>query len=139
MGRMDCRSVGAPMEKVFGPPLATSNKVELQDSKNKPGLKCFHVGYTLYTMQEVMNFLEGDINKKYTPTNYDVLTHNCNCFSQELTHFLTGDGIPSAVRDLPELVMGTPTARLLRPLLNRWLGGFSHADVHENPEESKKF
>merc|ERR1719433_113188 len=32
--------------------------------------------------------------------------------------------IPEEVLNLPELVMATTTAKFLRPLLNRWLGGF---------------
>eukprot|EP00746_Dinoflagellata_sp_MGD_P001629 gnl/MRDRNA2_/MRDRNA2_103077_c0_seq1.p1 gnl/MRDRNA2_/MRDRNA2_103077_c0~~gnl/MRDRNA2_/MRDRNA2_103077_c0_seq1.p1 ORF type:complete len:571 (-),score=120.23 gnl/MRDRNA2_/MRDRNA2_103077_c0_seq1:97-1809(-) len=128
-----------PMSKVFGQPLAQSDRIQLQQSSYKAELKSYQVGFTLHTTNEIMQFLSGDINSRYTAANYDVLTHNCNCFSNEFVHFLSGDGIPDAVRKLPELVMQTPTARLLRPLLNRWLGGFSHADVHTNPAEHHDF
>lgn len=113
-----------PMEAIFGPPLSSSDKAKLEPSTYKKGLYSVHIGYTLATMDEILSYLGGTLRKKYTPDNYDVLTHNCNCFSDDFVHFLTGSGIPDAVKNLPELVMKTPTARLLRPLLNKWLGGF---------------
>jgi len=96
----------------------------LAPSAYNPSLKSHHVGYTLRTTAELNQFFSTKVDK-YTPQNYDVLTHNCNCFTEELVEFLCGHPIPSGITRLPEFVMQTPTARLLRPLLNRWLGGFS--------------
>merc|ERR1719433_2188611 len=75
-------------------------------------------------MSEFRTFLTSHLAKKYRKDNYDVLTHNCNGFSNEAIDFLTGASIPDQVINLPQLVMATTTAKLLRPLLNRWLGGF---------------
>mmetsp|Transcript_42529 Transcript_42529/g.97470 ORF Transcript_42529/g.97470 Transcript_42529/m.97470 type:complete len:460 (-) Transcript_42529:342-1721(-) len=113
----------APCDKVFGPPLTTST-MGLSASKYDDNLRVVHLGYTLATRSEFLNFLVNEMKSKYTRENYDVLTHNCNSFSNEVVRFLTGADIPDQVRNLPALVMQTPTARLLRPFLNKWLGGF---------------
>mmetsp|Transcript_55776 Transcript_55776/g.132954 ORF Transcript_55776/g.132954 Transcript_55776/m.132954 type:complete len:460 (-) Transcript_55776:58-1437(-) len=113
----------APCDKVFGPPLLTST-MGLQASKYNDNLMVVHLGYTLATRNEFLTFLVDEMKGKYTRENYDVLTHNCNCFSNDAVRFLTGADIPDQIRNLPALVMQTPTARMLRPFLNKWLGGF---------------
>lgn len=113
-----------PATDHFGAPL-TASVTKLAPSRYGSGLQTVHLGYTLATQAEFEEFLRAELCPKYTPEAYDVMTHNCNCFSNAAVRFLTGVSIPDEVINLPELVMQTPTARLLRPLLNTWLGGFS--------------
>eukprot|EP00397_Hematodinium_sp_SG-2012_P010427 GEMP01010542.1.p1 GENE.GEMP01010542.1~~GEMP01010542.1.p1 ORF type:complete len:734 (+),score=126.84 GEMP01010542.1:48-2204(+) len=87
-------------------------------------LMVYRLGYTLATREEALRYLNATLSTKYTRDNYDVLNNNCNSFSDEFVFFLTGNHIPEAVRLLPELAMNAPIARLMRPLLNRYLGGF---------------
>jgi len=112
-----------PCVKCFGMPLSES-VVKLRPSHYHPDLMSVHLGYTLATAGEFRIFLSSNLVKKYRTDNYDVLTRNCNGFSNEAVDFLTGASIPEQVINLPQLVMATTTAKLLRPLLNRWLGGF---------------
>mmetsp|Transcript_53554 Transcript_53554/g.120741 ORF Transcript_53554/g.120741 Transcript_53554/m.120741 type:complete len:476 (+) Transcript_53554:31-1458(+) len=112
-----------PATDTFGPPLKTSS-LELENSQYKPELKTVHVGYTLATPAEFRNWLAKEIAPKYRRDNYDVLQHNCNSFSEEAVRFLTGSSIPETVSKMPEMAMQTPTAKVLRPFLNKWLGGF---------------
>lgn len=107
---------------VFGPPLKSS-EVPLTSSQYVDGLHAVHLGYTLATVRELEAFLQ-EVKPRYTRKNYDVLTHNCNCFSDEVVRYLTGTGIPDRVLRLPELILSTPTAVVLRPVLNHWLRGF---------------
>jgi len=109
--------------QTFGPPLADSLE-QLQESVYNSDLKTVHLGSTLATLFELREFLQESMKSKYRPDNYDVLTNNCNCFSDDVVQYLTGKGIPEAVRRLPELVMSTSGAQLLRPFLNRWLCSF---------------
>jgi hypothetical protein len=112
-----------PNTEIFGPPLEQS-VTHLMPSIYRPELQVVHLGYTLMTLDEFHSFLYQEMMPKYTRDNYDVMEHNCNCFSNDVVQFLTGKSIPDPVRLLPQLVMKTPTARILRPFLNRWLGGF---------------
>jgi Ca2+-binding EF-hand superfamily protein len=117
-----------PATAHFGTPLFRSSATKLAPSRYRPGLRTVHLGYTLATQAEFEGFLRAEMISKYTPDAYDVMSHNCNCFSNEAVRFLTGAGIPEEVMNLPELVMSTPTAKLLRPVLNKWLGGFGSPD-----------
>jgi len=118
-----------PNTELFGPPLDHSC-THLAQSTYYPDLHVVPLGYTLTTLEEFHTFLAKSLMVKYTPEAYDVLSHNCNNFSDDAVNFLTGEHIPDEVRNLPQLVMGTPTARLLRPFLNKWLGGFA-GGMHE--------
>ncbi|CAM9244444.1 unnamed protein product, partial [Ectocarpus fasciculatus] len=57
------------------------------------------------------------ISPRFSPGTYDILNNNCNNFSNECTHFLTGCGIPTHIIDLPRLAMATPAGALLRPMI----------------------
>jgi len=126
-----------PCTRCFGNPLAESAAAPLQQSSYMPELMSVHLGYTLATADEFKNFLGKNLAKKYRRDNYDVLTHNCNGFSNEVVGYLTGSMIPEEVLNLPELVMATTTAKFLRPLLNRWLGGFGNStNDHDSIEDA---
>jgi len=83
------------------------------------------VGHTYKLREEVWNHITRHLVAMFTPENYDVLTHNCNHFSDKLSMFLQNEHIPDEIIAQPQLVMSTFTARLLRPLLNRWLGSLN--------------
>jgi len=112
----------------FGRPPLTKSVTHLRPSAYCEDLRTVHLGYTLANEDEFVHFIEGNLMEKYTPETYDVLTNNCNCFSNECAHFLIGTPIPEEVSCLPQLAMNTPVARLLRPFLNKWLGGFGKDD-----------
>merc|ERR1712187_928806 len=82
------------------------------------------LGYTYKLREEVWDHLKRFLAREFSRENYDVLTHNCNHFSEKLSMFLRNDHIPDEVLLQPDMVMSTITARALRPLLNKWLGGF---------------
>lgn len=119
---------------VFGPPLVQS-AVPLQVSRYSQDLRVVRLGHTLSTRRELRTFLKRKMKKKYRRDNYDIMENNCNCFTDDVARFLTGRGIPAEVRRLPELIMGTPAAQLLRPLLNTWLRGFQ-CEADEDKEDS---
>ncbi|CAE7658167.1 DESI1, partial [Symbiodinium sp. CCMP2456] len=86
------------------------------------------LGYTYKRRAETWEYLTRHCASEFTRENYDVLTHNCNHFSEKLHMFLRNEHIPDEVLKQPDMVMQTITARALRPLLNRWLGGFESKD-----------
>lgn len=103
--------------------------------ESKPGTTPFGVpiekrvlGFTYKKRQEVWDYVSRHCSAEFTRDNYDVLTHNCNHFSDKLHMFLRNEHIPDEVRLQPDMVMDTITVKAIRPLLNRWLGGFEGAD-----------
>ena len=119
-----------PCTRCFGRPL-TRSRVRLEASEYFPDLRVVRMGHTLATSEEFHRHLDLETRLDFTPASYDILTHNCNSFTNEAMMFLTGHGIPEEIKRLPELVTNTPTVKLLRPFLNRWLGGFDAYDSQE--------
>ncbi|XP_067120580.1 uncharacterized protein [Centruroides vittatus] len=53
----------------------------------------------------------------FKPDSYDLFTHNCNNFSQEIAVFLTGKSIPQEILELPNEVLSTPLGSTLKAYL----------------------
>eukprot|EP00928_Gymnodinium_smaydae_P019414 TRINITY_DN17445_c0_g1_i1.p1 TRINITY_DN17445_c0_g1~~TRINITY_DN17445_c0_g1_i1.p1 ORF type:complete len:558 (-),score=139.66 TRINITY_DN17445_c0_g1_i1:38-1711(-) len=84
--------------------------------------KKLKLGLTLRRKEELDNLCAEKLEDEFNEDNYDVLDHNCNCFSDAVTMFLLGQHIPDQVRMQPIKVRRSPVVRAIRPLLNRWLG-----------------
>eukprot|EP00929_Paragymnodinium_shiwhaense_P073548 TRINITY_DN37516_c1_g1_i1.p1 TRINITY_DN37516_c1_g1~~TRINITY_DN37516_c1_g1_i1.p1 ORF type:complete len:661 (+),score=83.24 TRINITY_DN37516_c1_g1_i1:72-2054(+) len=83
------------------------------------------LGKTLRSQRELLRYISDELRWEYTPGAYDVFTHNCNCFSNEVVKFLLNDfEIPEEVRLQPKWAASGFGVKLLRPLLNRKLGQF---------------
>lgn len=63
------------------------------------------------------------MRSRFAPERYDLFTHNCNHFSNDIALFLLGQGIPSEIVDLPQRVAATP---LGSQIMSMW-GGFAGA------------
>jgi hypothetical protein len=53
----------------------------------------------------------------YSGSNYNLLKHNCNTFSEDLCQFLCGSSIPKYILDLPQELLSTPIGQSLAPLI----------------------
>jgi hypothetical protein len=49
-----------------------------------------------------------DISPRFQMHTYNVLTNNCNNFTDECAELLLGEGIPKDIVDLPKMFMSTP-------------------------------
>mmetsp|Transcript_108952 Transcript_108952/g.210896 ORF Transcript_108952/g.210896 Transcript_108952/m.210896 type:complete len:640 (+) Transcript_108952:66-1985(+) len=88
-------------------------------------LRIVQLGKTLRTQKELMRYLSDELRWEYTYATYDVFTHNCNCFSNDVTKFLMDNAqIPEEVRMQPKWAEGGVAVKLLRPILNKALGQF---------------
>jgi hypothetical protein len=43
----------------------------------------------------------------FSPKSYDLLKHNCNNFTNEVSQFLCGKGIPKYILDVPDEILNT--------------------------------
>lgn len=84
--------------------------------------------HTMRTRGDLWNFIRRDLVKEFTSDNYDVLTRNCNHFSDSVCGFLLNQRLPDAILRQPDMLMDTWAAQLMRPLLNRALGRFGSAE-----------
>jgi thioredoxin len=68
------------------------------------------LGSTALPKEVFEDFLK-EIAPRFTSETYNLFTHNCNNFSNELAQFLLGEGIPSRIVDMPQ-VSASPAPRL---------------------------
>ena len=84
-------------------------------------IKEINFGYTNKTKSEFENYLRR-IDNYYSPDNYDLISHNCNHFSDAALYFLTGKHLPSNILKQHEEILKTPLGSKIRPLIEKYLG-----------------
>lgn len=75
------------------------------------------VGFTEIPQMCFHDFL-NDNAARFSPDKYNLLTHNCNNFTDESCEFLTGSGIPKFIVDLPQDALNTPMGQAFRPMID---------------------
>eukprot|EP01025_Chloroclados_australasicus_P012766 TRINITY_DN1602_c0_g1_i1.p1 TRINITY_DN1602_c0_g1~~TRINITY_DN1602_c0_g1_i1.p1 ORF type:complete len:274 (-),score=42.98 TRINITY_DN1602_c0_g1_i1:450-1169(-) len=63
--------------------------------------------------QDIINDFLNDIAPRFNMQTYDLMTNNCNNFSDEFAQFLVGEGIPQHIVGLPQEVANTPMGAML--------------------------
>ena len=66
--------------------------------------------------KEVFEEFLAEVSPRFTQATYNLFTHNCNNFTDEVAHFLTGDGIPRRIVDMPQQFLETPMGASMRPM-----------------------
>ncbi|XP_017782704.1 PREDICTED: uncharacterized protein LOC108567030 isoform X2 [Nicrophorus vespilloides] len=85
-----------------------------------PPLKQIKLGETQVPYPVFIEYLNGLSQSSYGANTYQLLSHNCNNFSDELAQFLCGTGIPKYILDLPNEVLQTNLGSTLVPLISQW-------------------
>jgi len=83
-------------------------------------LRVLDLGETSKTREEVEGFLKRAAATSFSATSYNLLTRNCNHFSDEFATFLTGvsNCVPREIVSLPQEVLNSPFGEALRPMLS---------------------
>ncbi|KAJ4842313.1 hypothetical protein Tsubulata_026593 [Turnera subulata] len=79
-------------------------------------LKAVDLGVT-HVPQDVFEMYLQEISPRYTAETYQLLTHNCNNFSNEVAQFLVGATIPDYILELPNEVLSSPMGPLFMPMI----------------------
>ncbi|KAJ3423469.1 desumoylating isopeptidase [Anaeramoeba flamelloides] len=79
-------------------------------------IKSEEIGETVIPKDVFVKFLRN-ISMNYTFEAYDLITNNCNNFSNEVCEFLTGNQIPSYILDLPKIALQSPMGKMIEPFL----------------------
>ncbi|KAF0900613.1 hypothetical protein E2562_033131 [Oryza meyeriana var. granulata] len=74
------------------------------------------LGVTHVPREVFEDFLQ-EISLRYTPATYNLLSNNCNNFTNEAAQFLVGSTIPSYILELPNEVMNSPIGALILPMI----------------------
>ncbi len=82
-------------------------------------LRVLQQGETKLTSETFLDYLRGLKQDRFRGDRYSLLDHNCNNFSDEVSKFLTGQGLPDYILDLPQKVKQSPVAPILAPLIEQ--------------------
>ncbi|ENN71084.1 uncharacterized protein LOC109544582 isoform X2 [Dendroctonus ponderosae] len=66
-----------------------------------------HLGDTQVPYSVFIEYLAGLSRSSYNGQSYNLFTHNCNNFSEEIAQFLCGASIPKYILDLPNEVLNS--------------------------------
>ncbi|KAK0173739.1 hypothetical protein PV328_006890 [Microctonus aethiopoides] len=80
-------------------------------------LRVEKIGDTFLPYSVFLEYINGLGTSKFAPGTYHLLRLNCNSFSDEVSNFLVGCGIPKYILDLPEEILKTPIGQALAPLI----------------------
>lgn len=79
-------------------------------------MRAVDMGVTALDEATFIEFLDG-IRPRFRMQDYNLVTHNCNNFSEEVVQFLTGRSIGDDILTLPQKLIATPLGASLRPML----------------------
>ncbi|XP_013192826.2 uncharacterized protein LOC106136737 isoform X1 [Amyelois transitella] len=81
------------------------------------------LGQTFVPFPVFAEYLQGLATTTYTGSEYRLLEHNCNHFSEEVAQFLCGAHVPKHIVRQPETVLSGPQRLALQALLDNLLPG----------------
>ena len=96
------------------------------------------IGTSTRTVQELKEFVRSKMRKKYNYVSYDVISNNCNHFTNDISQFLVHRGIRKSIVSLPSELLSGGLAKIMRPFLNKWLGNFQSDTVADEPDVVSK-
>ncbi|SNX87060.1 uncharacterized protein MEPE_05770 [Melanopsichium pennsylvanicum] len=81
-------------------------------------LETFDLGTTSIDRETFEGDLLPDLRERFGAQDYNLLSWNCNNFTQEVAQILTGGDIPAHIRSLPQDFLSTPFGQMLRPQID---------------------
>ncbi|XP_066600195.1 uncharacterized protein [Prorops nasuta] len=79
--------------------------------------KIVSLGSTYVSYMVFLEYISGLNSSTFAPGAYNLFKHNCNIFTEEVSNFLVGKGIPKYILDLPEEIFSSPLGQTLRPII----------------------
>lgn len=107
------------------------NKSQPRKTKFGKPVKEINFGYTHKTKKEFENYLKS-IYSNFTSNNYDLISHNCNHFSDTALYFLTRNHLPSSILKQHEEILKTPLGKQIRPILEKLSGLANNQNQNQN-------
>ncbi|XP_033213223.1 uncharacterized protein LOC117170534 isoform X2 [Belonocnema kinseyi] len=110
-------------EYFFGP--SGIQSVRPASTELREPQKIEKIGETYLPYSVFLEYINGLGTSNFAPGTYHIFNHNCNSFTDEVSSFLVGTGIPKYILDLPEAILQTPVGQALGPLISALSNGAS--------------
>jgi len=78
-----------------------------------------HLGETQIPYSVFLDYLLSLGETKYKSGTWNLVKHNCNSFTDEVSQFICGSGVPKYILDLPDQILNTPIEEEIRPVLDQ--------------------
>lgn len=99
-------------------------------------LKVEQLGETRLSRVEFQTYLTQLESDRFAGHRYDLFRHNCNNFSNEVALHLCNKQIPQYILDLPNMVLNSPLAQMLAPIIQQATPHGSHIGGSAPPSAS---
>ncbi|OQR92532.1 PPPDE peptidase domain-containing protein, partial [Thraustotheca clavata] len=120
------------LEFFFGGGIQAVPPAQVAETYGNP-YQVIEMGNTQVPQSEFIAFLQ-EIQPRFTAATYNLLSNNCNNFSNEVANFLLGENIPQHILELPERVLSTPMGAMFRPMVEELQGRMAqNIQMHHNP------
>merc|ERR1712080_461987 len=90
-----------------------------------------HLGETQIPYSVFLDYLLSLGETKYKSGTWNLVKHNCNSFTDEVSQFICGSGVPKYILDLPDQILNTADQRSLEERRNA-------TNIKEVKKEKKK-
>ncbi|KAI8523216.1 hypothetical protein RHMOL_Rhmol13G0056000 [Rhododendron molle] len=81
-------------------------------------IRVVNLGVT-HVPKDVFEMYLQEISPRYSAGTYNLLSHNCNNFSNEVAQFLVGATIPDFILNLPNEIMSSPMGAVILPMIQQ--------------------
>lgn len=102
-------------------------------------IEIINLGRTELEEDDYLEVIQQLSENKFKVGTYNLLEHNCNNFSNELSTLLLGKGIPQHIIDLPKEIMNTSLGPMLRPMLEKAADPIHQMRQGQQPGVPKQF
>ncbi|KAI8523213.1 hypothetical protein RHMOL_Rhmol13G0055800 [Rhododendron molle] len=81
-------------------------------------IRVVNLGVT-HVPKDVFEMYLQEISPRYSAGTYNLLSHNCNNFSNEVAQFLVGATIPDFILNLPNEIRSSPMGAVILPMIQQ--------------------
>jgi len=98
--------------------------------------KQVRLGLTLWRQSELHQHIVDELKPVFHRDTYDLVTNNCNHFTDRISMYLLGKHLPEEVLQQSEQLLKSGAVRVMRPLLTWWLrdGVVARAGANQGKE-----
>lgn len=128
------------MEYFYGGGILCLEPNEFESMYNIKPVKIIDMGATDVNQSIFHDYLNS-IQSQFSVDKYNIVTWNCNHFTNEICNFLVGKNIPEHILNLPLEVMATSQGKMILDMMQSYQNviapGFENAESSSNTNLSK--
>lgn len=108
-------------EYFFGQGIEMCHPHEFRMTRGIHPIDIQSLGHTSCTQSEFETWCRAQGQGRFSPTSYDLLSRNCNNFTEEAARegLRLGRGVPSWILEVPSRFLSSPLGAMIRPMLEQ--------------------